>query len=94
MEVIVIESTAYHRLLAEIRALVAQAVSDVKQETKQATDDDLWIERKEAEKILKCKYDKLKRLIDEDKIKQQKDGRKILIYKPSIFEYLAKGNTR
>ncbi len=88
MEIIVFEKESYYKMLAEMKRAVKDAVKESKSESKQVSDTDQWVEGKEAETILKCKRDKLKQLRDDEKIRVSHHGRKILYYKPSLYEFL------
>lgn len=88
MEIIVFEKETYYRMLAEMKRTVKDAVKEVKTESKKMTDDEHWIDGKEAQLILKCKRDKLRQLREDEKIKVSKHGRKVLYSKPSLYEFL------
>lgn len=58
-------------------------------ETKHSEQED-WISGKEAMKILRCKIDKLRMLRDKKFLKASRHGRKVLYYKPSLYDFLEK----
>jgi hypothetical protein len=88
MEIIVFEKETYYRMLAEMKRTVKDAVKEIKTESKKITDDEQWIDGKQAQLILKCKRDKLRQLREDEKIKVSKHGRKVLYSKPSLYEFL------
>lgn len=94
MEIIVFEKETYYRMLAEMKKTVKEAIKEVKKEPDSDKEDEQWIGRKEAELILKCKVDKLRQLRDDDEIKTSQHGRKVLYYKPSLFEFLESNSAK
>lgn len=88
MEIIVFEKGAYYKMLAEMKKMVKEAVKEAKKELTSDKNEDDWIERKQAEVILRCKVDKLRQLRDDGEIITSKHGRKVLYYKPSLYKFL------
>ena len=91
MEIIVFEKETYYQMLAEMKRSIREALREAKsEEHPQVKDEELWVDRKGAEAVLKCKKDKLKQLCQEnEQIITTRTGRKILYYKPSLHDYLA-----
>lgn len=88
MEIIVFEKESYYKMLAEVKKTVREAVSEARKESVPTKEEEEWINRKEAEAILKCKVDKLRQLRTDNVIKTSQHGRKILYYKPGLYEFL------
>ena len=90
MELIVIESAAYNKLLEEqakiIRKAVADAILDMQQNT--SADQD-WLTIEQARKLLpyrsKTRWQQLR---DQKKVEFTKMGRKILYSRKSIQEFI------
>jgi hypothetical protein len=87
MEIIVFEKDAYYRMLAEIKKTIKEALNETRGESAELSTEK-WIDGKAAQVILKCKCDKLRQLRNTEKIKASLNGRKILYYKPSLFEFI------
>ena len=86
MDVIVLESQAYYRLLEELDQKIKKAVAEA---LKKNEDD--WVDGDEAKQLLKIKSkSKLQSLRDNGEITFSQHGRIILYYRPSILEFLKK----
>lgn len=87
MEIIVFEKDSYYKMLAEMKRTFKDALKETRNESAEVSIDK-WIDGKAAQSILNCKCDKLRQLRNTEKIKASLNGRKILYYKPSLFEFL------
>lgn len=71
-----------------MKRTVKDALKEAKKESNHLVDNEQWIDGKEAQNILRCKCDKLRQLRDDEKVKASLHGRKILYFKPSLYEFL------
>lgn len=80
LEVITIESEAFYALIDEV-------VERLREQEK--VDDDIWIDKQEALKRLKCSGNTLQKFRDNDEVRfsQAPDSNKIVYDKRSIDEY-------
>lgn len=83
MEVIVFEKESYYKMLGEFAKIV-------KENTKAEQNQELWVDRDEAMKILSCKKSKLQQLRDTAEIEFSRSGRTIMYHKPSLLAYWKK----
>ena len=91
MEIIVFENAAYYKMLAEMKRTVTEAIIEGREQLNPKTEKaEEWVTAEEAQKILKCKVDKLKELRDEGEISASKKKRAVLYYVPSLYKYLTK----
>jgi hypothetical protein len=93
MEIIVFEKKAYYKMLEEVKTTILEAIEEHKAATTnqlQIKEGEEWIPAQQAQKILKCKKDKLKSIRDKGEITVSKSGRNVLYYTSSLYEYLNK----
>lgn len=95
MELIVFESEAYYKMIAEnskhTKRAIKEAVNEVLQSLKPKQDDELWVSRDEAMNILRIKSKTTLQKLRDDPDKPiifSKTGRNICYYKPSLLEHL------
>ena len=92
MELIIFESDAYYKMVAEQAKLFKEAVKEAKQESaKEARSGDDWLTLSEAQVLLpyrsRTKWQKLR---DTGTIIFSQFGRKILYSRNSIMEFIKK----
>ncbi len=92
MEIIVFEKSAYYKMLDEVKKSMLEAIGDLRtnisKDTKAKTEE--WVTTKEAQKILKCKYLKLRKLRDKpgSVIVYHQDGRYVVYNEASLYKHL------
>ena len=87
MEVIIFEKETYYKILAEIKKTVADAVKEAGSGTIPPPEKDEWVPAKEAQRILKCKKDKLRTIRDKGLITVSVSGGTILYQTSSLYDY-------
>lgn len=89
MEVILLDSAAYQRMLSENKDMIAKAVSEAIKECCPTKQEKVWLTEKEAQELLpyrsKTKWQELR---DRGLIIYSQFGRKILYQRESILNYI------
>lgn len=91
MEIIVFEKEAYYKMLGEIKKTISEGFREVYRAKPNAAaerNEKEWVKIERAAHVLKCGRDKLKSLWKNDEIVAARDGRHILYFEPSLYEYL------
>lgn len=90
MKVILLEDDqVYEQLMQDFKKLIKEAINEVRlNDTKHLEEE--WITKVEAMKILRCKIDKLRMLRQNNLLKSSNFGRRVLYYKPSLYDLLEK----
>lgn len=91
MEIIVFETQAYYKMLDELKKTFVDALNEVKKKEPKSTlqkKEEEWVGAAEAQEILKCKKDKLRKMRESWEIKSTPKGKHYLYLRSSLYKYL------